>query len=832
MRYREKILTFKELESLLTDEEKDLFQAQSREAEAQLAQAISYADRLFIRSAAQKEQYINFDEIDSDDTADLLFARQLSDPLQANGVFGLRLPDHGRLRTPWQILYRTLRSPVPGDFRQVIASRVRSAWPGVRAIGVEGLAVPEGDVGRFLCSWYTAQLIGRRTMLLHAAAARFQLVTADDLLSLFDSIGSSLPEHVPDLYPLTRQLQRHFVIHVGGTNTGKTHDAMQALAAASSGVYLCPLRMLAYEGREVIRSYGTRCSFATGEEKDIDPEARHVSETIGMLDFSQRYEMAVIDECQLISGQDGSLYTNAILGVQAGTVHVCCAWSGLSITKQLIALCGDTCEVIEHHRTSELVFEETPFTGPRPHDAFIVFSRLAAYETAEWLERQGMRVSIVYGKLPYEVKMEAARRFESGDTDVLVATDAIAIGQNYNIERIVFRDITKHINRREVRLDSQTVKQVAGRAGRYGRFPIGYVNTFREADREEIREKLSQSDPESSIAPLELPEFLVEKDLPLSLIYKAWSSFECDAPFVKSDTASQLFICRLIESEFPTIDKKDEYNLASLPLDERDEKLIELLRSFLTIFCSGGNEDDYRRVLPSRDYLKRILRYRPHIADLELICRGLDLGSSFFYKMRMPELATYTIRLKGPVTERITQLLAPENEDEAGDEGTAKAGEKAGGTHGSRSGQKQAAGDSGKAPGSDNGKTADSNKAAGSDGVKATGGDNKKATAPAEGPIAYIYVGVSGECERNTARFPTGDWSLLHSRRLPQSYGNEASYIDYYCYKSRKLRPNYTRYDDYTLYKVRLDPKYIVSDEGDYYLAQKFRVIHSSYCRR
>ena len=379
-----------------------------------------------------------------------------------------------------------------------------------------------------------------------------------------------------------------------------------------------------------------------------------------MLDYSHPYDCAVIDECQLISGEDGSLYTNAILGVNAKTVCVCCAYSGLEITKRLIELCGDTWEVTEHHRTSELKFEEEEYEGPRKNDAYIVFSRLGAYQMAEWLEEKGMTPSIVYGKLPYEVKMEEARKFEAGETDCLVATDAIAIGQNYNIERIVFRDVTKFINRREIRLDSQTVKQVAGRAGRYGRFPVGYVNTLRSSDREEILSKLQEEDVPSSTAPLELPSFLVEKDLPLSLIYRAWTSSEAGEPFVKADTTTELVICRLIEEEFGRISKADEYTLASLPLDLRDRTQIDFLRQLLGAMLRPTSDREWKDLLPQPDMIRAMMAYRPHLSSCEKLCRDLDLASSFFYKIRRDDLAEYVIRLKPPVTKRIAQIMAEE----------------------------------------------------------------------------------------------------------------------------------------------------------------------------
>ena len=671
--------------------------------------------------------------------------------------------------------------------------------------------------------------------------------------------ASAPASHVPDLFSSARRLRRHFIIHVGGTNTGKTHDAMEHLARAENGVYLCPLRMLAYEGRAVIESYGVPCSFATGEEKEIDPAARHTSETIGMLDFGRKYDMAVIDECQLISGEDGSLYTNAILGVQADTVEVCCAYSGLGITKRLITLCGDDYEVIEHHRSSELVFEDEPYRGPRKNDAYIVFSRLGAYEMAAWLEKKGMHPSIVYGKLPYEVKMEEARKFERGDTDCLVATDAIAIGQNYNIERIIFRDTVKHINRREVELDSQTVKQVAGRAGRFGRFPIGYVNTFEAEDRDEIRRKLLEDDVPSSEAPLELPPHLIDIDLPLSLIYKAWNETEVEPPFVKADTTVEMYICRLIEERYGHISRRDEYSLAALPLDLKDKDQEILLDNLLYLYdrtCAlrrqdsdwggeyapgrqdgrsrggenqpgrqdsdwgkeyatnrqdgrsrggrGVSDEEWKLLLPDKNHIAKIVKYRPHMMTLEKLCRNLDLASSFFYKIRREDLASYVIRLKPPITRRIAEIMAEKPEEAS-------------------TGQKSSGGQAGQAMQGSTAQQGDSAAAA------AAAQPAQAAADDSTWPVAYIYVTVSGMCERNNGRYPYGDYSRLYSRELRQSYGNEATYIDYYCYKKKTRTPDMCRFEPYFRYTVKLDPRYIVSDEGPFFLAQKFRVVRSDY---
>ena len=801
-----------------------------------LADIISYSDDIRMENGDGSRRSLQ--TIESDAEALALFRHQLEADPVSGFLNGTKVRQGKSADTLLGSLRKKLRLRISGQTLRTIGTRVaerlqedlqperggmrRRRRPEPVLVG-RIRALPD-SYGRAAVISATAVRVGQNTRILHACAAKYQFEAAEAMLDRYDSIHEVARSHVPDLFGDARKIRRHFTIHVGGTNTGKTHDAMKALASAPSGVYLAPLRMLAYEGRAVIEEYGVPCSFATGEEKEIKPEASHIAETIGMLDFRHRYDMAVIDECQLISGEDGSLYTNAILGVNAPSVEVCCAYSGLEITKRLITLCGDTYEVVEHTRTSELKFEEEPYRGPRKNDAYIVFSRLGAYEMAAWLQKKGMNPSIVYGKLPYEVKMEEARKFERGDTDCLVATDAIAIGQNYNIERIIFRDTVKHINRREVELDSQTVKQVAGRAGRYGRFPVGYVNTFDAADRAEIRQKLEEKDIPSAAAPLELPSFLVDVDLPLSLIYKAWNEAKAGEPFVKADTSTELYICRLIESRYRRIGKRDEYSLAALPLDLRDRDQEGLLDNLLYLYDKGtGTDEEWKLLLPDKEQIGKIVRYRPHMMTLEKLCRQLDLASSFFYKIRRDDLASYVIRLKPPITTRIAELMAekPENRTAA-------------------SGDADHAADAESLPDAENVTTV---------GDKGYTSHTKEPAVPTEGSgrktgmqaqperqdrhadwiLAYIYVSVSGQTERNTGRFPYGDYRRLNSRELQQSYGNEATYIDYYCYKRKTRTPDYCRFEPYFRYTVKLDPKYIVSDEGAYYLAEHFRVVRCDY---
>ena len=144
-----------------------------------------------------------------------------------------------------------------------------------------------------------------------------------------------------DEYPEARALQRHFVVHIGGTNTGKTYAGFQRLIRAETGVYLAPLRLLALEAQETLLDYGVNCSLTTGEEEDVKDGDTHVAATAEKLDMKRRFDVAVIDECQMIADRErGYAWTRAILGVLAEEVHLCAAPEAKNLLLRLIRLDG------------------------------------------------------------------------------------------------------------------------------------------------------------------------------------------------------------------------------------------------------------------------------------------------------------------------------------------------------------------------------------------------------------------------------------------------------------------------------------------------------------
>jgi ATP-dependent RNA helicase SUPV3L1/SUV3 len=277
---------------------------------------------------------------------------------------------------------------------------------------------------------------------------------------------------------------RTFEFYVGPTNSGKTHAALEALASEPSGVYLAPLRLLALEVYERLVERGVRASLVTGEERVIDPEARHVSSTVEMLDTQRHVDVAVVDEAQLLEdAQRGWAWTLAMAAVPAHRVIMCGSEEGLRAAQRLAERIGATIAVRRFERMNPLHVVPIPTGGGlRPGDALIAFSRRAVVELQEQVVRSGLRSAVIYGSLSPIVRRREAERFRSGAAQVVVATDAIGLGLNLPIRRIVFSSIRKFDGVSTRQLTPQEIRQIAGRAGRYGMHEEGQVTALDARD--------------------------------------------------------------------------------------------------------------------------------------------------------------------------------------------------------------------------------------------------------------------------------------------------------------------------------------------------------------
>lgn len=412
------------------------------------------------------------------------------------------------------------------------------------------------------------------------------------------SLLSSIPEEYKDFYPLARQIKRRFILHIGPTNSGKTYQAMQALRKCGSGIYLAPLRLLAFEQFESLNKDNYLCNLITGEEKIRTPSALIQSSTIEMADFTTHYKIAVIDEAQMLADEKrGGAWTAAIMGLYADEIHVCAAPHAQNILIRLIRECGDDFEIIQHERNTPLIVENEAFHFPkdvRAKDALIVFSRKNAHAVAAELQRKGRRCSIIYGSLPYDVRQREAQKFLSGETEILVATDAIGMGMNLPIQRVVFLEISKYDGIRKRRLEADEIQQIAGRAGRRGIYDTGLVNCeeYKLSISQEIYAAINPID----IAILRFPESLLGIDASLSEILDRWNKLPCNPGYKKESVSEKSTLCKELEAW--TDHKRLIYDFITIPFDPKNERLKMIWKTLFTDELKQ-KDPDFHRFLPT-----------------------------------------------------------------------------------------------------------------------------------------------------------------------------------------------------------------------------------------
>lgn len=278
-------------------------------------------------------------------------------------------------------------------------------------------------------------------------------------------------------FPATRQLQRTVHLHVGPTNSGKTYNALKALENAKSGIYAGPLRLLAHEIYTRFTAKGKPCALITGEEQRIPEDADMFfrSCTVEMTPLNWKVDVAVIDEIQMIADEHrGWAWTQAVLGCQAKELHLCGEERVVDLIQELCARVGDKCIVHRYERLNPLVpMEEavgTDFKKLQKGDAVISFSRVNLHALKAGIESAtGRKCAIVYGSLPPETRADQAALFNDPDNeyDFLVASDAIGMGLNLEIKRVVFESAFKFDGMAQRPLTIPEVKQIGGRAGRY-----------------------------------------------------------------------------------------------------------------------------------------------------------------------------------------------------------------------------------------------------------------------------------------------------------------------------------------------------------------------------
>lgn len=261
-----------------------------------------------------------------------------------------------------------------------------------------------------------------------------------------EAFEEAFPDNPKDEYMVTRRMKRKIYVHLGDTNTGKTYNAVERLKTAKKGVYLSPLRILALENYEKLNSEGVVCDLMTGEEEIINENATHVSCTIEKVNLKQNYDITVIDEIQMINdSQRGIAWTRALLGLRCNEIHVCGAMNAKELLIKILDDCEDDYEIKEYHRSIPLEVENKNFSynDVQEGDAIVVFSKKRVLEIAQDYSNKNIKTSIIYGDLPPEVRKMQYEQFINKENKVLVTTDAIGMGVNLPIRRVVFMSIRK-----------------------------------------------------------------------------------------------------------------------------------------------------------------------------------------------------------------------------------------------------------------------------------------------------------------------------------------------------------------------------------------------------
>jgi ATP-dependent RNA helicase SUPV3L1/SUV3 len=289
----------------------------------------------------------------------------------------------------------------------------------------------------------------------------------------------------PDTFPKARRANRQVTLFVGPPNSGKTHAAFERLAQALDGAYLAPLRLLALEGRDRLVARGVPCSLLTGEENVPADGARVVSSTIEMVGTNTPIDVAVVDEAQMIfDASRGWAWTQAIVAVPASELIIICSAYAVPAIQNLLGLCGERCTVREFERKQhvDMLPRALGLHDLKVGDAVVAFSRREVLTLRDAIAADGHAVSVIYGALPPEVRRREAERFSTGASDILVATDAIGMGLNLPIRRVLFSTMTKFDGVADRPLDVSEVHQIAGRAGRYGIHEEGFVGVLKDAE--------------------------------------------------------------------------------------------------------------------------------------------------------------------------------------------------------------------------------------------------------------------------------------------------------------------------------------------------------------
>ncbi len=493
--------------------------------------------------------------------------------------------------------------PIKEDMRELNKTTIEHFEAGVNAIRCEleelsqGLDVNMETMQNYIKQFLEPQLINSGNLKIKEKSRRRILYHFSEYLrplkekKMREELLAKTIRDFKQLFPLARSLKRKIIFHVGPTNSGKTYQAMQKLSKATTGYYLAPLRLLALEGYESLKDRGVPCSLITGEEEIIDEDSTHISSTIEMLNSSVEVDVCVIDEIQMIDDRDrGWAWANALIGAPAKEVILTGSNDALKAVTLLAEYLNEELEVVEFERKNplEMMNSHTPINRIEPKTAVVAFSRKEVLSYKQRLSEK-YSVSVIYGNLSPEVRREEARKFREGESDILIATDAISMGLNLPIKTILFARDNKFDGLRRRELTTTEVLQISGRAGRYGIHEHGYVGALDSATLQTISSRFHSPLPDinlpisvmASLDHVMLIGEILETDNLLDILGFFAENMEFDGPFVAANIDSMLEIAEIVEGY--ELDLRSKYHLSCAPASIRSPYIESTFRRYLAL---------------------------------------------------------------------------------------------------------------------------------------------------------------------------------------------------------------------------------------------------------
>ena len=255
---------------------------------------------------------------------------------------------------------------------------------------------------------------------------------------------------------------------LGPTNTGKTHLAVETMMEYESGIIGFPLRLLAREifDKCVNKIGAEKVALITGEEKIIPKLPKYYICTVESMPQDMMVDFIAVDEIQMcVDHERGHIFTDRLLHARGDKLTM---FLGSHTMKSLISSLVDGVEFVNKERYSNLTYSGyKKISRLNPKTALIAFSIDEIYAIAELVRRQKGGAAIIMGSLSPKTRNSQVELYQSGDANFLVATDAIGMGINMDINNVSFSSLIKFDGKKNRKLNLSEISQIAGRAGRH-----------------------------------------------------------------------------------------------------------------------------------------------------------------------------------------------------------------------------------------------------------------------------------------------------------------------------------------------------------------------------